>query len=83
MTTRLEGSLKREIDIDGATYTLTITADGFRLVPKGKRNGYEMAWSAFLSGDAALARALDASLAAGRRPAQPVARGTRRTAGRS
>lgn len=62
MTTRLEGALKREIDVAGATFTLTISPEGFRLVPKGKRNGYEMAWSAFVNGDAALAQALNASL---------------------
>ncbi|HZQ59910.1 MAG TPA: hypothetical protein VFC24_01095 [Casimicrobiaceae bacterium] len=52
MTTRLEGPLKREIDVDGAAYTLTISPKGFRLVPKGKRNGYEIAWTALLNGDA-------------------------------
>lgn len=62
MTTRLEGPLKREIDLDGAAYTLTISPEGFRLVQKGKRNGYEMAWGAFVSGDAALAQALNASV---------------------
>lgn len=62
MTTRLDGALRREIDLDGATYTLTIMPEGFRLVPKGKRKGYEMAWSAFITGDAALAQALNASL---------------------
>jgi hypothetical protein len=68
MTTKLDGALKREINVDGATYTLTITSEGFRLVPKGKRKGYEMVWSAFVSGDAALAQALNASLAASRSP---------------
>lgn len=63
MTTRLEGALKREIDVAGATYTLTISPEGLRLVPKGKRNGYELSWSALVSGDAALAQALNASVA--------------------
>ena len=66
MTTRLEGALKREIDVAGATYTLTISPEGFRLVPKGKRNGYELSWSAFVNGDAALAQALNASVARNR-----------------
>jgi hypothetical protein len=64
MTTRLEGALKREIDVDGQRYTLTIDPAGFRLVPKGRRKGYELAWSALVSGEAALATALNASLAA-------------------
>jgi len=62
MTTELKGSLKREIVVDKATYTLTITPEGFKLVPKGKRKGYEMSWRALVSGEAALATALQASL---------------------
>jgi len=65
MTTRLEGALKREIDIDGQPYTLTIDPAGLKLVPKGRRKGYELAWTALVSGEAALATALNASLAAG------------------
>ena len=64
MTTKLEGTLKREIVIDGAPYTLAIDARGFKLVPKGKRKGYELEWSAFVSGEAALATALNAAMAA-------------------
>ena len=64
MTTRLEGTLKRELVIDGEPYTLTLGPEGLKLVPKGRRKGYELAWSALVSGDAALATALNASLAA-------------------
>jgi len=64
MTTRLEGSLRRELDVEGRPYTLTISPEGLKLVPKGRRKGYELAWSALVSGDAALATALNASLAA-------------------
>jgi hypothetical protein len=62
MATKLEKPLKREIQIDGNPYMLTLTPEGLRLVPKGKRNGLELAWSALVSGDAALATALNASL---------------------
>ena len=51
MTTRLQGALKREIDVAGATYTLTISPEGLRLVPKGKRNGVEMTWDALARSD--------------------------------
>jgi hypothetical protein len=64
MTTRLEGALKREIDVAGQPYTLTIDPAGLKLVPKGRRKGYELAWSALVNGEAALASALNASLAA-------------------
>jgi hypothetical protein len=62
MTTRLEGPLKREISIDDAPYTLTITPEGMTLVPKGRRKGVTLEWKALASGDAALAVALNASL---------------------
>ena len=63
MTTRLEGTLKREIVVDGAAYTLSIDTQGLKLVPKGKRKGYELGWTAFMNGEAALAAALNASMA--------------------
>ena len=63
MTTQLLQPLKREIEIDGIPYTLTVTPRGLSLVVKGRRKGYELEWSALVSGDAALAAALNASLA--------------------
>jgi hypothetical protein len=70
MTTKLEGPLRREVDVGGALYTLTITPEGLALVPKGRRKGYELSWHALVSGDAALATALNAALNV--RPAAPV-----------
>ena len=64
MTTKLDGALKREIEIDGTAYVLTITPHGMTLVRKGKRKGFELEWSSLVSGDAALATALNASLTA-------------------
>ena len=63
MATKLEKPLKREVSIEGQAYMLTITPEGLKLVPKGKRNGLELAWKALVSGDAALATALNASVA--------------------
>jgi hypothetical protein len=62
MTTKLEKPLKRELQIGGKPFVLTITPDGLKLVPKGKRKGHELSWPAFVSGEAALAVALNASL---------------------
>ena len=62
MATKLEKPLKRELDLDGAAYMLTIAPDGLKLVPKGKRNGVELRWKDLISGQAALAVALNASL---------------------
>jgi hypothetical protein len=62
MATRLEKSLKREIEIDDQLYTLTISPEGMKLVEKGRRKGHELSWRDLLSGDEALAVALNASL---------------------
>ena len=64
MVTKLEGQLRRQIDIDGSPYIVTLTPSGLRLTEKGRRKGFEMSWSAFVSGEVALATALNASLAA-------------------
>ena len=62
MATKLDKTLKRELDIDGNPYMLTIDPNGMKLVPKGKRKGQEISWKALVSGEAALAKALNASL---------------------
>jgi hypothetical protein len=62
MTTALRNPIKRELDVNGEKYTLTLTPEGFSLVPKGKRKGVELTWAAIAGGDAALAIALNASL---------------------
>jgi len=62
MATKLEKTLKREIDIDGKPYMLAIAPEGLKLTEKGKRLGVELSWKALISGDAALATALNASL---------------------
>ncbi|HET8679004.1 MAG TPA: hypothetical protein VFM39_02720 [bacterium] len=62
MATKLEKPLKRELDVNGEPYILTISAEGLKLVRKGKRKGQELAWKDLISGEAALAVALSASL---------------------
>lgn len=64
MTTKLTNAFKRELDINGDKYTLTVSPEGFKLVPKGKRKGVEINWSQLVNGEAALATALNASLGA-------------------
>ena len=63
MTTKLERPLRREIDINGEPYTLTIDPAALKLTQKGKRKGVELAWKDLVSGQAALATALNASVA--------------------
>lgn len=60
--TKLDKVLKREIDIDGQAYIVTLSPEGLKLTQKGKRKGQEVTWKALVSGDAALASALNASV---------------------
>jgi hypothetical protein len=62
MTTKLDRPLKREIEVNGEPYTLTISAEGMKLTPKGRRIGHELTWRDLVSGQAALSVALNASL---------------------
>jgi hypothetical protein len=54
MTTKLEKDLKREIDVDGKNYTVTISPGGLKIAEKGHRKGHELTWKQILSGDGAL-----------------------------
>ena len=48
MATKLEKPLKREIEVAGKPYMLTIAPEALKLVPKGKRNGHELTWDAIV-----------------------------------
>lgn len=62
MTTRLDKTLKREITLEGRTFILAVSPEGLKLTLKGKRKGQELRWEDLISGDAALAAALNASV---------------------
>jgi hypothetical protein len=74
VATVLDKELKRRITVDGADYTVAIDPEGIRLVGKGKRTPeVELRWRDLLSGEAAMAVALNASLSKKRPvPAQPA-----------
>ena len=61
MTTRLEKPLKRELVIKRKPYIITISPEGLKVTEKGRRKGQELSWKDLVSGDAALATALNAS----------------------
>ncbi len=61
MTTKLQQPFKRELDLNGEKYTVTVSPEGFKIVQKGKRKGIELTWAAIIGGDAALAIALNAA----------------------
>ncbi|HHA2912756.1 TPA: hypothetical protein ACOD97_000094 [Stenotrophomonas maltophilia] len=60
--TPLDKPLRRELHIDGQPYTLTVAPEGLKLVEKERRKGITLRWQDLVSGDAALATALQASL---------------------
>ena len=63
MATVLGKELKRQVTVDGVDYIVAVDPDGFRLTGKGKRTPQvELRWRDLLSGDAAMAVALNASL---------------------
>lgn len=49
MATKLEKTIKRELEIDGQPYTVTISPDGVKLTQKGFRKGSELSWRALLA----------------------------------
>ena len=66
MTTKLDKPIKRELEHNGALYTITISPDGIRVVEKGKRKGRDVSWATIISGDAELNEALRISVDATR-----------------
>jgi hypothetical protein len=66
MATKLEKSIKRELEHQGKLYTITIAPEGVKVVEKGKRNGRELSWGSIISGDATLNEDLRISMDATR-----------------
>lgn len=54
MTAKLDKTIKRELELDGKTYTIAISPDGVKVTEKGRRNGPELSWRSIVSGDASL-----------------------------
>jgi hypothetical protein len=62
MAVKLEKSIKRELEMEGKTYTVQIAPEGIKVTEKGKRKGREISWRAIISGDAQLAEDLKLSM---------------------
>lgn len=60
--TPLDKPLRRALHLGEQVYTLVIDPHGLKLVEKGRRKGVSLRWDELVSGDAAVARALQASL---------------------
>jgi hypothetical protein len=70
--TPLDKSLKRSISIKGDDYVITLAPEGLKISRKGHRLGIELKWTDLVSGESALAVALNASI--GRFEAKEVRR---------
>jgi hypothetical protein len=62
MMTPLNKTLTRALVIDGIDYVITLSPDALRLTQRGKRLGLTLKWADMISGDSALAVALQASV---------------------
>ena len=62
MATKLEKTIKRELEFEGKAYTVQLGPDGVKVTEKGKRKGREISWRAIISGDAQLAEDLKTSI---------------------
>ena len=72
MATVLDKELKRQVTVEGIAYTVAVDPEGIRLTGKGKRKPeVELRWRELLSGEAAMAVALNASLAQGHPAGSP------------
>ncbi len=62
MATRLDKTIRRELELAGRLYTVTIDGEGVRIAPKGARKTHGISWETLLSGDAELRRDLNISI---------------------
>jgi hypothetical protein len=50
MATKLDKTIKREIEMDGQAYMVAISPEGVKLTQKGFRKGRETSWRALWAG---------------------------------
>jgi hypothetical protein len=62
MATKLDKTIKRELELDGKLYTVAISPEGVKVTPKGARKGHEISWSSIVAGDTELRRDLNMSV---------------------
>ena len=62
MATKLDKTLKREIEIEGKAYMVAISPEGLKLTQKGFRKGQELTWQSIVSGEAEMRQQLGASV---------------------
>lgn len=50
MATKLDKTIKRELEMDGQAYMVAISPEGIKLTQKGYRKGREMTWRSLWAG---------------------------------
>ncbi len=50
MATKLDKTIKRELEIDGQAYMIAISPEGLKITQKGHRKGNEVSWKSLLGG---------------------------------
>ena len=66
MATKLDKTIKRELELDGKLYTVTMSPEGVKITPTGARKGQEITWATLLGGDTDLRREVNVSVDADR-----------------
>ena len=61
MATKLNKQLKREIEVDGKPYMVTLSPEGVKLTEKGKRLGREHTWKNLIGIEAGAGAAAETS----------------------
>jgi hypothetical protein len=59
--TPLDKPLKRQIDVDGHAFTVTLDATGIKITKKAHRNGMEVRWADLIKNDPTLADSHESS----------------------
>jgi hypothetical protein len=72
--TPLDKPLKRALNIKGHDYVIALSPEALKITEKGHRLGLELKWAQLISGETALAVALQASLGKFQDAADAVAR---------
>ncbi len=62
MTTPLDKPVRRALTLKGVEYVVAMSPESIKVTRKGHRLGVEIKWADLISGEAALATALQASL---------------------
>jgi hypothetical protein len=78
--TPLDKTLKRALTLDGVDYVITLDPVSLKITAKGKRLGLRLNWTDLVSGESALAVALQASVGRFEKPDATLKSAQRRPA---